>query len=145
MLSSLGREIMKQAKLIFTILIMMLICCSYSIGQSSSAVGVKASFYPIGQVGSNKIVSIGDMKIDPIDISQLKFICDVMASCGLYPTGPGDLRTGAGVYPASQDDINTGAGVYSSGQIRNGEMVYLGGVRSGATVSLIDYSRVKII
>jgi hypothetical protein len=106
-------------------------------GQSSGGFEVNANIYPIGQVSSIKMVSLGDMKIDPIDISQLKFICDVMSSCGLYPTGPGDLKTGASVYPASQDDIKTGAGIYSSGQIRNGQMVYLDGVRSGATVSII--------
>jgi hypothetical protein len=43
-------------------------------GQSSSGIGVNAKIYPIGQVSSSKMVSLGDMKIDPIDISQLKFI-----------------------------------------------------------------------
>jgi hypothetical protein len=126
---------MKHAKLAFTILIVMLICCSYSIGQSPTS-GVRASYYPIGPVSSSGIVSLGAMKIDPIYITHMSFICDVMASCGLYPTGPGDLKTGASVYPASQDDIKTGAGIYSSGQIRNGAIVALSGVRSGAIVSI---------
>ncbi len=106
---------MKQAKLIFTFLIVMLICCSCSIGQSP---------FFIGHVGSSEMVSIGNMKVNPVYISQLNFICDVMASCGLYPTGPGDIKTGASAYPI--------------GQISNGEMVDLGEIRSGETLSLID-------
>jgi hypothetical protein len=143
--SSLRREIMKQAKLIVTILITILICCSSSTGQSSTGIGVKPSIYPIGQVSSSGIVSLGDMKVNTINISQLKFICDVMASCGLYPAGPGDIKSGAGVYPAGQDDIKTGAGIYPIGQISNGEMVDLGGVRSGVAFSLIDFSRIKVV
>jgi hypothetical protein len=117
---------MKQAKLIFTFLIVMLICCSYSIGQSP--------FY-VAHVGSSGIVSLGNMKVNPVYVSQLNFICDVMASCGLYPTGPGDIRTGASVYPASYGDIKTGASAYPIGQISNGEMIDFGGIRSGETLS----------
>jgi len=135
---------MKQAKPIFVILIMMLICCSYSIGQSSSGFGVNGdisnyvpgifgasppgivnnsvSVYPTSQVSNGAMVYLGDIDIHAINISQLEFLCDLISSCGLYPTGEGDIKTGAGVYPASQ--------------VSNGAMVYLGRVRSGATVSL---------
>jgi len=116
---------MKQAKPIFVILIMMSICCSYSIGQSSSGIGVKASsVHPIGQISNDTMAYLGDIKINPINISQLQFVCDLMASCGLYPTGEGDIKTGAGIYPA--------------GQVNNGEMVYPGGFESDSTAEPIN-------
>ena len=117
---------MKQAKLVFTILIVMLICCSYSIGQSPTS-GVRASYYPIGHVGSSGIVFLGDMKVDPIYISHMNFICDIMASCGLYPAYPEDIKTGEGIYPAKQ--------------ISNDEIVSL----SNTKINAIDISQLKFI
>jgi hypothetical protein len=105
------------------ILIIMLICCSYSIGQSSSGIGVEA--YPIGQA-INGVVYLGNMNSYAINITPLDFQCDLMASCGLYPAGEGDIKTGASVYPTGQGDIKTYASVYPIGQIGDGAMVYLG-------------------
>jgi hypothetical protein len=105
---------MKQAKLVLTFMIVMFICCSYSIGQSP---------FFVGHVGSSGIVVLSNKNVYPVYISQLNFICDLMASCGRYPTGPGDIKTGASAYPI--------------GQIRNGEMVDLSGIRSGETLSLM--------
>ncbi len=121
---------MKQAKLIFTFLVVMLICCSYSVGQSP---------FFVGHVGSSAVVSLGNMKVNPVYISQLNFICDIMASCGLYPTGPDDIKTGIRVYPTGPSDIKIGASAYPIGQISNGEMIDFGGIRSGETLSLIDH------
>ncbi len=128
---------MKQAKLIFTFLVVMLIGCSYSVGQSPTS-GVRASYYPIGQVSSSGIVSLGDMRIDPIYISHMNFICDIMASCGLYPASADDIKTGTRVYPTGPSDIKIGASAYPIGQISNGEMIDFGGIRSGETLTLID-------
>jgi hypothetical protein len=107
---------------------------------SSASVSGQSGHYPISQ-SSSQMLSIGSLKIAPVDLWHMNFICDIMSSCGLYPAGPDDIKTGAGVYPAGQ----TGAGIYPTGQISNGQMVDLGGVRSGATVSLIDSSRIKIV
>jgi hypothetical protein len=71
---------MKQAKPIFMFLIVMLICCSYSIGQSSSGIGVKrdssnnvpgilgiinigASVYPVGEVSNAKVYPEGSRPV----------------------------------------------------------------------------------
>ena len=117
---------MKQAKLIFTILIVMLICCSISIGQAPTS-GVRASYYPIGQVSSSGVVSVGAMKVDPIYISHMNFICDIMASCGLYPAGPDDIKTGESIYPVRQ--------------VSSDEIVSLSNTKTNA----IDISQLKFI
>jgi len=75
---------MKLAKTIFMVLIMMLICCSYSIGQSSSGIGIKgnvgaapigiinngASVYPVGEYGASFWLR--------------EFVCNSMSACGMY-------------------------------------------------------------
>lgn len=85
---------MKQAKTIFMVLIMILICCSYSIGQSSSGIGIKgnigaapigiinngASVYPVGEYGAS------------VPILQ-EFVCNSMSACGMYD--PGRVSDGA--------------------------------------------------
>jgi hypothetical protein len=121
---------MKQAKPIITILILMSICCSHSIGQPTSGIGVignisnnfpgiieatplgiknyGASIYPAGQVNDGAKVYLGEIR--PVaNISMLKFQCFLISSCGV-----GSL----------------------AGQINSGAIVDLGGVKSGATVSL---------
>ena len=114
---------MKQAKTIFMFLIMILICCSYSIGQSSSGIGIKgnagaapigiinngASVYPVGEYGASDypvgIVNNGANASLPL----WEFQCNLISSCGIYPLGR---------------------------HVTDGAIVNLGGVRSGATVSL---------
>jgi hypothetical protein len=118
-----GSEIMKQAKTIFMFSIMILICCSYSIGQSSSGIGIKgnagaapigiinngASVYPVGEYGASVypvgIVNNGANASLPL----WEFQCNLISSCGIYPLGR---------------------------HVTDGAIVNLGGVRSGATVSL---------
>jgi len=92
---------MKQAKTIFMFLIMILICCSYSIGQSSSGIGIKgnagaapigiinngASVYPVGEYGASVypvgIVNNGANASLPL----WEFQCNLISSCGIYPLG----------------------------------------------------------
>jgi hypothetical protein len=118
-----GSEIMKQAKTIFMFLIMILICCSYSIGQSSAGIGIKgnagaapigiinngASVYPVGEYGASVypvgIVNNGANASLPL----WEFQCNLISSCGIYPLGR---------------------------HVTDGAIVNLGGVRSGATASL---------
>jgi hypothetical protein len=93
---------------------------------SSASVSGQLSIYPIGQSqSSSKMLTIGDLKTVPVDLWHLNFICDIMASCGLYPANPDDIKTGARVYPAGQSDIKTGASAYPIGQISSGEILSL--------------------
>jgi hypothetical protein len=149
---------MKQARTLSMILIVMLICCSYSIGQSSSGIGVKgaisngvpgilgttnngASVYPSGEVSNGATANLGGIKTganvypasqasngakiylgkikNDASILRLKFQCNLISSCGMYPYGKVDNGDGA--------------------------KVYLGGVRSGATISGIDGSAVRMV
>jgi hypothetical protein len=121
---------MKHAKPILMILVAILVCCSYSIGQPSSEIGVKrnisngfpgiigtdplgiknygASVYPAGQVNNGAKVYLGEIK-PATNISLLKFQCFLISSCGV-----GSL----------------------AGQTKSGAIVDLSGVRNGAIVSL---------
>ena len=114
---------MKQAKTIFMVLIMILICCSYSIGQSSSGIGIKgnigatplgiinngAKVYPVGEVGNGAKVYHGGIKTGAnISLPLREFQCNLISSCGIY----------------------------NAAKVSSGAIVNLGGVRSGATVSL---------
>jgi hypothetical protein len=125
---------MKQAKTISMIFIMMLICCSYSIGQTSNGIeknisnsmarpGILgiinngASVYPVGDVSNAK--AYADVIKTGAYISRREFQCNLISSCGIYPYGK----------------VNNG----------DGAKVYLGGVRSGATISGIDGSAVRIV
>ena len=125
---------MKHAKPISMIFIMILICCSYSIGQTPNGIGKNisnsvlspgilgmvndgASVYPVGDVSNAKAYTDG-IKTTVI-ISRREFICNLISSCGIYPYGKS----------------NNG----------NGAIVNLGGVKSGATVPDIDGSAVRIV
>jgi hypothetical protein len=129
-----GTEIMKQAKPIFMIFIIVLICCSCSIGQSSSGIGKNisnsvsrtgilgmindgASVHPVGEVSNAKAYPDGIRTT--VIISRREFICNLISSCGIYPYGKSNNGDGA--------------------------IVNLGGVRSGATVPNIDGSAVRIV
>jgi hypothetical protein len=92
-----GSKIMKPAKTIFMVLIMILICCSYSIGQSSSGIGIKgnigatpigiinngANVYPVGEYGAS-VYPVGEYGAN---VSMLReFVCNSMSACGIYDT-----------------------------------------------------------
>ena len=104
-----GSEIMKQAKTIFMVLIMILICCSYSIGQSSSGIGIKgnigaaplgiinngASVYPIGGYGASiypvgatnngaKAILLADMELAFILLAQSIMVLTLHCRCGNF-------------------------------------------------------------
>jgi hypothetical protein len=83
-----GTEIMKHAKPIFMILIAMLICCSYSIGQPSSGIGKSSinSGYASGVIGT-----ITDGSSVPM---LREFVCNLMSACGMYPYGLGNNGNG---------------------------------------------------
>ena len=86
---------MKLAKTIFMVLIMILICCSYSIGQSSSGIEIKgntgatpigiinngAKVYPVGEYGAS-VYPVGEYGAN---VSMLReFVCNSMSACGMY-------------------------------------------------------------
>jgi hypothetical protein len=117
-----GSEIMKQAKTIFMVLIMILICCSYSIGQSSSGIGIRgnigaapigiinngANVYPVGEYGAS-VYPVGTVNNGAnISLPLREFQCNLISSCGIY----------------------------NAAKVSSGAIVNLAGVRSGATVSL---------
>ena len=125
---------MKLAKPISMIFIVVLICCSYSIGQTSNGIGKNisssvsspgilgtindgASVHPVGDVSNAK--SYPDRIKTTVIISRREFICNLISSCGIYPYGKS----------------NNG----------NGAIVNLGGVKSSATVPDIDGSAVRIV
>ena len=106
---------MKQAKPLITILIMMLICCSNSVGQSVGGIGGTvpnstitsgAGVYPLGTVDNGAKVSI----------ASWEFQCFLISSCGIFPLG---------------------------NNVTDDAIVYLGGVGSGAIVPLDGVSRMK--
>ena len=113
---------MKLTKPIFTVLISVLICCSYSIGQSSSGIGIKgnigatplgiinngANIYPVGEYGAS-VYPVGAVNNGAnISLPLQEFQCNLISSCGIY----------------------------SAARVSSGAIVNLGVVRSGATVSL---------
>lgn len=125
---------MKLAKPISMIFIMVLICCSYSIGQTSNGIGKNisnsvsspgilgmindgASVHPVGDVSSAR--SYPDRIKTTVIISRREFICNTISSCGMYPYGKSNNGDGA--------------------------IVNLGGVKSGATVPNIDGSTVRMV
>jgi hypothetical protein len=125
---------MKHVKPIFMIFIVVLICCSYSIGQTSNGIGKNisnsvsrsgilgmindgASVHPVGDVSNAK--AYPDRIKTTVTISRREFICNLISSCGMYP------------YGISNND--------------DGAIVNLGRVTSGATISGIDSSVVRIV
>lgn len=111
---------MKQAKPVFTVLMTILICCSCSIGQPSSGIGIKgnigavqlgiinngANVYPIGEYGAS-VYPVGEYGANT-SLPLREFQCNLISSCGIY----------------------------NAARVNSGAIVNLGGVRSGATVSL---------
>ena len=114
---------MKKAKSIIMISLVLLICCSYSLGQSPIRNGVSglvsnvvpgtygissngAGIFPIGET-INGIVNLGEIRPN-INITLNEFICNSMSACGTYPFGKVNNCDGA--------------------------IAYIGGVKSGATV-----------
>jgi hypothetical protein len=119
---------MKKAKAIIIVFITVLVCCSYSIGQSPSwnsaprpgiqgIINDGASVYPVGDVSNAK--AYPDVIKTGASISRLEFICNLISSCGIYPYGKNDNGDGA--------------------------IANLGEVTSGATISGIDSSVVRIV
>jgi hypothetical protein len=100
-----GSEIMKQAKTIFMVLIMILICCSYSIAQSSSGIGIKGNIgaAPLGIINNGANTSL------PL----WEFQCNLISSCGIYNAAK----------------VTSGA-IVNLGGVRSGATVSLGGVKS---------------
>ena len=111
---------MKPTKPILMVLITILICCSYSIGQSSSGIGIKgnigaaplgiinngANVYPIGGYGAS-VYPVGEYGANT-SLPLREFQCNLISSCGIY----------------------------NPARVSSGAIVNLAGVRSGATVSL---------
>jgi hypothetical protein len=85
---------MKLAKTIFMVLIMMLICCSYSIGQSSSGIGIKGNVgaAPIGIINNGaSVYPVGEYGASVYSVSEYggsywlhEFVCNSMSACGMY-------------------------------------------------------------
>ncbi len=114
---------MKNAKPIIMIFIMMLICCSYSLGQSTYGIGssglasnVVPGTYGISNNGAgvlsigqtvNSMVYLGGTR-PSFGITLNEFVCNSMSACGMYERGIADNSDSA--------------------------IAYVGGVESGATV-----------
>ena len=149
-----GSEIMKQAKTIFMVLIMILICCSYSIAQSSSGIGIKgnigavplgiinngASVYPIGGYGAS-IYPVGEYGANVYPVGTVNNGAKAYSVGGygasVYPVGT--VNNGANTtLPLWEFQCNliSSCGIYNPAKVSSGAIVNLGGVRSGATVSL---------
>jgi hypothetical protein len=133
---------MKQAKPILMVLITILICCSYSIGQSSSGMGIKgnvgavplgiinngANVYPIGEYGAS-VYPVGEYG------SNVYLVGGYGAD--VYPVGT--VNNGAKIsLPLREFQCNliSSCGIYNAAKVSSGAIVNLAGVRSGATVSL---------
>ncbi|MFB3765974.1 MAG: hypothetical protein ACE14P_12115 [Methanotrichaceae archaeon] len=118
---------MKNAKAVLMIFIMMFVCCSYSFGQQPIAIGARgliqmgvpgtigmisdgAGVYPatgINPAGGISNAYLGGTR-PSLNITLNEFVCVTMASCGIYPPGI----------------VNN----------CDGGVAYTGGVTSGATV-----------
>jgi len=93
---------MKHTRPIFMIFIVMLICCSYSIGQPSSGIGKNIS-NNASAPGILGTISNG------ANVPMLsEFVCNSMSACGMYPYGLGNNGDGA--------TVNLGA--FSFGRIK---------------------------
>jgi hypothetical protein len=101
---------MKKAKPILAVLIMLLICCSHSLGQQSIAIGkgIIPNAVPVTNGISN-------------------------GNAGVYPS---DEFSNANVYPGGI--VDDGASVYPSGEFSNAK-VYLGKIKSDANISLREF------
>ena len=128
-----GCEMMKEAKSILLAFIVMLICCSYSLAQPPIVIGVGgisggvpgtigmisdgAGVFPAYGISNGMAGLAGNLPVHNIVLRE--FVCNSMSACGLYSLGKTDNTDGA--------------------------KVFLGGAQSGASVSGIDGSAVKIV
>ena len=82
---------MKHTRPIFMIFIVMLICCSYSIGQPSSGIGKNIS-NNASAPGILGTISNG------ANVPMLReFVCNSMSACGMYQYGLSNNGDGATV------------------------------------------------
>ena len=82
---------MKHTRPIFMIFIVMLICCSYSIGQPSSGIGKNIS-NNASAPGILGTISNG------ANVPMLsEFVCNSMSACGMYQYGLSNNGDGATV------------------------------------------------
>jgi hypothetical protein len=113
---------MKQEKTIFVVLIVILICCSFSTGQPSNGIGIN------GNVGA---VPIG------------------LISNGAHVFPNGEVNSGAKSYLNADNGANTSlplrefqchlmsaCGIYDPAKVSNDAIVNIGAVGSGAIVNL---------
>jgi hypothetical protein len=117
---------MIYVKTVFMILFMILMCCSNSIGQSSSGIGIEgnvkavpielinsgAQVYPIGEQGA-RVYPIGE---HGAGISQplWEFVCNSMSACGMYDMAW--ASNGATVNIGGASRVTSGANVYRMAQ-----------------------------
>ena len=108
---------MIYVKTVFMILFMILMCCSNSIGQSSSGIGIEGivGAAPIGVINSGaQVYPIGE---HGAGISQplWEFVCNSMSACGIYD--PAWANSGAIVNIAGASRVTSGANVYRIGPV----------------------------
>jgi hypothetical protein len=108
---------MIYVKTIFMILIMILMCCSNSIGQSSSGIGIEGNVVaaPIGVINSGaQVYPIGE---HGAGISQplWEFVCNSMSACGIFD--PAWASNGAIVNLGGTSRVTSGANVYRIGAV----------------------------
>ncbi len=104
---------MRKAKTILMVFIMMLICCSYSLGQPTYGTGSSglvlnevpgtygisnngAGVIPIGET-INGMVNLGGTR-PSLSIKHNEFVCNSMSACGMYEKGLDDNSDGAIAY-----------------------------------------------
>ena len=103
---------MKHVKTIFMILIMILMCCSNSFGQSSSGIGIQGNVgaAPIGVINSGaKVYPIGEHGAG-ISLPLGKFVCNSMSACGIFDHAW--VSNGAIVNIGGASRVTSGATVY---------------------------------
>ena len=116
---------MKKVKPILMAFIVLLICCSFSLGQSPIVLGAGgisggmpgtygiasdgAGIVPIGGITNGMATLAGTMPYHNVVLRE--FVCNSMSACGAYPLGLGDNSPG--------------------------QKPYVGGVNSGAAVSVV--------
>lgn len=77
---------MIQMKAIIMVLILILICCSHSIAQSSNGIGIEGNVgaAPIGLINSGaKVYPVGEHGAG-ISLPLREFVCNSMSACGIF-------------------------------------------------------------
>ncbi len=113
---------MKKVKPILMAFIVLLICCSFSLGQSPIVIGAggisggmpatygiasnSAGVFPIGGITNNMANLAGTMPYHNIVLRE--FVCNSMSACGEYALGLGDNGPGGIAYTPG---VNSGASV----------------------------------